>query len=43
MAGILDDISKLIDASEEFTEDEKAVLKAECKGIYDMEMGGGGE
>ncbi len=43
MAGILDDISKLIDASEEFTEDEKAALKAECKGAYDMEMGGGGE
>ena len=43
MAGILDDISKLIDASTEFTDSEKAALKAECKGVYDMEMGGEGE
>ncbi len=43
MAGILDDIFKMIDASKEFTDAEKKAIKADCKEAYDMEMGGGGE
>ncbi len=41
MAGILDDISKLIDGSEEFTDEEKKSLKSMCKEAHDMEMEGG--
>jgi hypothetical protein len=37
---ILDDILKMVDDSEEFTDSEKKSLKAECKEAYDMEMGG---
>jgi hypothetical protein len=35
---ILDDILKMVDSSEEFTKEEKASIKKECKDVYDMEM-----
>jgi len=38
---ILDDILKMVDDSDEFTEAEKKSIKAECKEAWEMEMGGG--
>ena len=40
---ILDDVFKMVDDSEEFTDAEKKAIRSECKEAYDMEMGGGGE
>jgi hypothetical protein len=40
---ILDDILKMVDDSAEFTDTEKKAIRADCKGAFDMEMGGGGE
>jgi hypothetical protein len=38
---ILDDILKIVDDSEEFTEAEKKSIRADCKKAWEMEMGGG--
>ena len=38
---ILEDILKMVDDSEEFSDAEKKAIKADCKAAYDMEMGGG--
>jgi hypothetical protein len=40
---ILDDILKMVDDSDEFTDSEKAAIKKKCSDDYNMEMGGGEE
>jgi len=36
---VLDDILKMVDASDEFTDAEKKAIKADCKEAWEMEMG----
>ncbi len=36
---VLDDILKMVDASDEFTDAEKKSIKADCKEAWEMEMG----